>query len=212
MDVRELQTLAKPEHLAKLRLQTDDFWNKMTANQTDYYARESVRIGEEIADLFLQEYGDLTIREIAVQCQLRIRKDTSPLVTETPDFVGNWFAERQRISIHAGIASLLIELLASFGILVPEEEAFRFLFLRSFFPYFAEKKNLLPSRTLDPMEVRVLFSTKEFPVRMTDKAAADRFVDKAMHFPVSAGLLPYLQLVVSGRTDLNHVGEMLKRG
>lgn len=212
MDIREFKSLTDPVFLATLRLQSDDYWHKMNSDERRYYTEESVRIGDDLAEDFLNDFPASDVQSIAEQCMIRVRKDEQPLVTETPDYLADWFSARKRISIHAGIAHHLIRLLASYQVEVSEEEAIRLLFLRAFFSYYSEEKEQLPSRVLEPFTGKVLFSKREFPILSADKAAADRFTDRIADFPVPVGLLPYLQLVQTGRTDIATIRNLVEKG
>lgn len=212
MDVKGLKDLADPVFLAHLRLQTDVYWNKINRKDQQYFAEQCVRIGDEMADAFLAEFGEADIPAIAEQTEIKIRKDDRPLTTETPDFIGGWFPERRRISLNAGIAQALIDLMRNLQVPVGEQEAFRLIFLRTFFAYYAASRHGLPTEVLEPVPVRTILSTREFPLRMADKAAGDQFTDRLAQFPVPVGVLPYLQLVQSNRATMRDVYEMLERG
>ncbi|MGI6441993.1 MAG: hypothetical protein ACOX00_08790 [Peptoniphilaceae bacterium] len=212
MDVTKMMALARPDNLAALRLQTDDYWHKMNSKQKDYYIQGSLSAGDALAAGFHAEEKVWSIQSLSEKYGIRVRKDTRELDTEYPDFSGRWQAERRIIYLHAGIAHRLIELMQTFNRTITEEEVFRFLFLRAFFMPYAEEKGGFPSASLEPVSVRVLFTEKAFPVKMTDKAAAERFVDQVAGFPVPAGLLPFLVLIKNGQTNCQQVIDLLNGG
>lgn len=211
MDVDAL-LMTEPDVFIRQRLQADRLWRRVPEELQKETVLACRNLGEEAAAKLTLEYDPIDFRAIAEAHQVRIRKDTQTMTHEAPNFIGGWLPERARISIHAGVAQRLLDLVRSFGFSVTEEDAFRFLFLRTFYPWYAHLNGLLPSQTLDPLPVRSLFRQKEMEMKQADLAARDRFTDCVADFPVPAGLLSYLQLIQGGDTDMQSVKRLLERG
>ena len=195
MKIEDIKTLPDESIVLHL-LRKDDYWKKLNGEQKKYYVNESLALGHKAANLFMKEYGHLSLEEIRERFRLRIKKDEYQMQLEVLHLHAHLDIPSRIISMNPRATITVEEIFQTMGEPIDRKQVIRMLLFRSFYHIFAREQGILPSEVLQPLEIRRLgiFPSEEI-IKQTDFAAAEIFAKYTTNFPVFPALLSYMRLV-----------------
>ncbi len=208
MDLESIVRLATPHRMAELRLQSDPYWNKINAEKQQFYRNEALRYGQIAIDKYRELHSDATIQ--ALCSEYRVTVKYADVSTESP-VQPMVHSSMRRITIDRDHLLQTIEWLQSIGLAVTQNQWLMAIVLRGFYPFFAERHQILPSESLPNVHIKQLgFLRSEEPITHTDLAAADYFCSVLAHLPFPIGLMPYVKWIESGHTTPQELLQLLQ--
>lgn len=205
-----LKAAAPAERVIRLRLQSDVYWNKMTKEEQDFTAKQTLTIAEQSVSLFRSLHANDSMQDLIEQYGLKFSVSTDDTVEslQKSPIINR---RTKRIKVYPHDVEEAMALLSHIGITVTQAEVLRMMFFRGFCPFFVESHDIVPSLQLPPVRVRQLgFLTSSEAVKSADDACADYFTTVLSVFPIPVGLIPFLYWIQSGKSTADQLLLLLK--